>query len=636
MATIVPGTAARNSGLPIDLEIRISTPWSRGGQSLEFVLNSPAGTVDFFQHTISGTLLQKPEQFQQRLFKQLDELQMGYDLDGTSVSQEVRYRELTNIGHDLYQTLFPPEMKRAYRRIREKVRTLLIVSDEPWIPWEMLQPCEFKDDDFLCMKHQMSRWLTGERALPIQHQVQHLLGLDAGSKNGLKSGKREIEMLEEFCERIKINRNFPLQATAQDFVELLEQHSFDLLHFVGHGRHSKSHPGDATITLNDRSLRARQVSPAAEKKLLAERPIVFFNACQVGRLDQSFSDLDGWATRWIRRCGCSAFLAPLWSVHDGRALRFAEVFYEHLGNHHSLGEAVLLARHQLRKEEPDEMTWLTYSLYSHPDTQVFFNEPPLPTQERPAFTLPKYEIRLSTESASQGTSRGGYLPSKRSQHWVVVITLGLILLFSSLAIVKLSPFSTKPDSQIEDTGNDHPLREELPPPPPPPSLSSTPSEHRLAVPSVSIEPLVSRKIGISILDSTTHQPDRIVTQVVTGVLMSTVTDIQTMIPDVQTSYIEQLLAGDFSRLPGENKAPWGAQYLLVATSNQKTLPQANPRFTGIELTMSSWLIDTNNRSIAKYQAATHTGMGISADQALRQAAERCLTDIINSLQEEQS
>jgi len=374
----------------IDLEIRITTPWGRGGRSLEYVLHSPSGAVDFYHATISGKTVYSPEDFQKKLFQQIEELHQRRDVEGKGVVKAEVFRELTTIGHDLYQQLFSPEMRSLYREFRDRVKTLLIVSDEPWIPWEILRPYEFDDDDFFCMKFQMSRWLAGETPLVSEKRIRRLVCIKPGDDEVVKDVEEEVQRLKKLVEETPgLDGLFPPQATAREVEELLERESFDLLHFVGHGEYDEKRPGEAKILLADRSFRVRQVPPAAEKKLRKERPVIFLNACQIARSDRSLTDLDGWAPRWVGRYGGSAFLAPFWSVNSVRACRFAQAFYEEIQEGRTLGEAVVSARHKLREEDPDEMAWLAYSLYGNPNARIVFGDRQPIQKESPVSVVEK-------------------------------------------------------------------------------------------------------------------------------------------------------------------------------------------------------------------------------------------------------
>ena len=79
-----------------------------------------------------------------------------------------RIEQAEAIGESIFLDLFPEELQREYwrlKRLREQgvIRSLLITSDEPWIPWELAKP--FSDqtgeqDDFPAAASQVSRWLA--------------------------------------------------------------------------------------------------------------------------------------------------------------------------------------------------------------------------------------------------------------------------------------------------------------------------------------------------------------------------------------------------------------------------------------------------------------------------------------------
>src|SRR5436305_791869 len=155
-----------------ELKLRILVDTREGQTRLQYVLSSSvAGFTDW---TIPGpSLVGSPEEFCVDLLRRMEELGAGRGVGGELLLREDIERKLANLGRELYQTLFPPDMRRAYRAFRKSVRTLSIVSDEPWIPWEMIKAyddseLEIVDDDFLCVQFQVTRWLSGDTAAPAE------------------------------------------------------------------------------------------------------------------------------------------------------------------------------------------------------------------------------------------------------------------------------------------------------------------------------------------------------------------------------------------------------------------------------------------------------------------------------------
>ena len=132
---------------PPDLEMQVKTMSESGRTRLLYTLHSPTGVVDFSHQEITGPLLQgRPEDFQAQLRRKIEQLGSRLDVDGTLLLQADIERKLASLGHDLWRELFPPEIHHAYREIRKSVHSWMIVSDEPWIPWELIRPYDDFDD----------------------------------------------------------------------------------------------------------------------------------------------------------------------------------------------------------------------------------------------------------------------------------------------------------------------------------------------------------------------------------------------------------------------------------------------------------------------------------------------------------
>lgn len=629
----------------VDLEVRVTTPWGRGGRSLEFVLSSPSGAVDFYQVAISGKEIHSPESFQRKLFQQLEDLHRGCDADGKGVVRREVFGELTAIGRDLYQELFPREMRNVYRELHGRVKSLLVTSDEPWIPWEILRPFEHDDDDFLCMRFQMSRWLTGETLLVAEKRIARIACL-IGTDVALTSTDDELSRLKKLANKTPDVEFLSLpDTTSQDVTELLEERSFDLLHFAGHGEYDEARPGEAKILLGDRAFRARHLSPVAERNLRDERPVVFFNACQVGRLDRALADLDGWAPRWVRRCGCSAFLAPFWSVNDERACRFAEVFYEELLEGRTLGEAVLVARHKLRDEDRDEMAWLAYSLYGHPGARITFGDYRPPVGREKTVTPPPSPL-VSTVSRPPSALGAGRAPVSRrrslpkaARHRGVLVAS--VVLFSALTVyLAVAGWRDLQTESAEIPPISAPVKPATPSGTPPP-LTSTSATNRQGEEEASRAedlktpptlPIVAGRVGIVVLDSTTRLPDVQLADAVERVLASEYgLDVTTLPADAFD--VEGVLGGDISGLGVDGRSPHGAERLLVVGATRSSPQQDGSPFERVVLTMDVHLVEIRVPSLRRSNLGPHAGIGPSTDAALVQATERCLKPMIHELKE---
>jgi hypothetical protein len=96
-------------------------------------------------------------------------------------------RTLAAVGYSLFQHLLPPalqELSWAFRR--RGVKTLMILSDEPHIPWELIKPFRadpvtatiIAEDDFWGESYALAHWLRGRPPVP-RLSVARVLGVAA-------------------------------------------------------------------------------------------------------------------------------------------------------------------------------------------------------------------------------------------------------------------------------------------------------------------------------------------------------------------------------------------------------------------------------------------------------------------------
>ncbi len=367
----------------VDLILRVSTRWRGGDRILEYRLHSPSGAV----RQLSGKAhrsapLGAPDAFRQDLVNELERLRDGVGAGETHLRRDQVRGTLADIGCWLYRRLFSESMREAYHGFRDQVRTLLVVSDEPWIPWEIVRG-DRDDDDFFCMQFEMGRWLTGAGDPVVVKGIRHLVCFTADESEGQAplDTAAECEILDAFAgkESVSCLRN-PICDKLKDRL----REGFDLLHFAGHGVHRESSVEDADgarrpelarIELVDRPFLVRELARDVADRLRRDRPVVVFNSCQSGRLGHALTGLGGWAQSWIEDCGASAFLAPILSVEDTAARQLATVFYRELREGSTVGEALMTARRELRRPEAeDDLAWLAYSLHGHPNLRLVRGE----------------------------------------------------------------------------------------------------------------------------------------------------------------------------------------------------------------------------------------------------------------------
>src|SRR5215216_5876619 len=155
---------------PPDLEMQVRTQSEHGRTRLTYTLHSPTGAVSFAHREIAGPTFQgSPEEFQAHFLHKIEQLGARQDVDGSPLLRAELDRKLASLGRDLWRELIPSEIRHAYREIRRSVHSWMIVSDEPWIPWELIKPYDASrpedilDDDFLALRFELTRWLAGDK-----------------------------------------------------------------------------------------------------------------------------------------------------------------------------------------------------------------------------------------------------------------------------------------------------------------------------------------------------------------------------------------------------------------------------------------------------------------------------------------
>ncbi|MEE8583787.1 MAG: CHAT domain-containing protein, partial [Acidobacteriota bacterium] len=401
------GRAGPADGPPVDLDIHVQLSHLHGETELTYTLHSPSGNASYHHDSIEGVRIKgRPEEYWRQLIDRIESLAGKRDVDDSGLSGAEVVRHLEGIGHDLFHELFSRPLRQEYLGFRKTVQSLQITSEEPWIPWELIKPFDSDlgiDDDFLCIQFQLTRWLSGNRTAPRLIEVTNLACVEAGMVKGrppLPLARREKKMLSALASASPGGElHSPQRSALQDVIHLLEKGGNHLIHFVSHGDFDPARPNQSEIMLADgKSLRAHDLQGSIENRLKADQPLVFLNACRVGALSWSLTGLGGWAERWVRRCGCSAFVGPLWSVTDHNAYAFAMGFYRFLQQGKTIGEAVQLTRRMVRKRSPHDPTWLAYSVYAHPNARLVFGRESRPEKIQPlSDSSPSTEVQVEAE-----------------------------------------------------------------------------------------------------------------------------------------------------------------------------------------------------------------------------------------------
>ena len=180
-----------------------------------------------------------PETFRYELIREIEQMAMEAGKKGSSTAKIER--QLAKIGQRLYKELFSADLRREYRSFSRKVTSLQIISDEPWIPWELIKPYddeggEIIDHDYLCMQFEFARWFTPARAPAASIEVDSVVCVAPGDSK-LVEAQGEKDDLHRLAQELRLRDLTPAHATYEAVVEtLLEGDTpIRLWHFACHG-----------------------------------------------------------------------------------------------------------------------------------------------------------------------------------------------------------------------------------------------------------------------------------------------------------------------------------------------------------------------------------------------------------------
>ncbi len=290
-------------------------------------------------------------------------------------------RDLRAIGSGLFDELFPLELKQLLWQHRQAIRSVQVLSSEPFIPWELLllrDPADRKPGPDAAFLGEMGvvRWLVNgypPEVLRLRKGKARYVIPAYPAPNELPGAQDEIDMMKKRFGATAV----PPEAEA--VYQLLDQPgSFDLLHFACHGAADPADIGTARLempgkprddgSMSEEDVLATTVRHEAELRADGMQPIVVLNACQSGRSGYTLKGMGGFAEAFIE-AGAGVFVGSSWSVGDTPAFAFIDEFYaQFMGAHKPLAAAAAAARKKAR--EDGDATWLAYVVYGHPRSIV--------------------------------------------------------------------------------------------------------------------------------------------------------------------------------------------------------------------------------------------------------------------------
>lgn len=255
--------------------------------------------------------------------------------------------------------------------LREKITTIYVLTDVPWIPWELLKLYsrkENKNGPFLAEKYAITRWLVNnsepnglnpcldlklDNIALVMQKSSGLSRIEDERKffEGLKNDKRNVEEIEPYVDEIS---------------KALSKGTYDGWFFSGHGEFNPANPDRSKFILGNDEFLPMYLSGLA-RRFGEAHPIVFMSACETGKLGSAWSGNGGWASAFTGN-GAGAFIGTMWKVSDSNAAKFTKAFYTHLLKKEQIGVAAMKARNEIKS--PDDPSWLAYAVFAAPEASL--------------------------------------------------------------------------------------------------------------------------------------------------------------------------------------------------------------------------------------------------------------------------
>lgn len=380
---------------PVEARVAVGAPTGLEDGTWLSVVEMERGPVTVYRYELRSTALEILATFESpplrnrteyvaNLYREIENRWLTSAGDVEAFGEELR-----EFGGTLLSQLFPERLQEILWRLRDSLKDLIVLSCEPFIPWELVHLKEpgqpLPDETRFLAETGLVRWLyTRENAYPpltlrARPGRVRVLCPDYPANLRLPQTRAEADFLVASLGAV------PVPAHEREVRALLRDGDFDVLHFAGHGQADAGDIANAKIHLEGR-MEGKTYIPATisastvdQQARLAgperSKPLVVLNACQAGRQGQQMSSLGGFAQAFLER-GAGAFISTMWSVGDEPSSTFVTTFYRELLDGQTVSAAASQARRDARGA--GDGTWLAYAVYAHPQARLLRSGPAVP------------------------------------------------------------------------------------------------------------------------------------------------------------------------------------------------------------------------------------------------------------------
>ncbi|MGA1870521.1 MAG: CHAT domain-containing protein [bacterium] len=422
-----------NDKVIFDLEIILQDAAHLSFSACEY----PKGQEPTARHYITRTFARKEtETVCREIVHTLDDMNQS-----TSLTDE-DLKQLERIGHQLYNVLFPPEIKTALKFTEARYIIFHLDDHLVHIPWEMIHDGQ----NFLCLRFNAGRIVKMRQYIPPQPHRRlsdplRMLVL-SDPKGNLESSYREGEVLRRrFSEE---NRIISVETkTFKVTRRYVQSHlkEYDIVHYCGHADYDPQDKGRCGWVLSDAYFTPKDIHDMAGGEC-AFPCLIFANGCKTGYIEtwdcaekqasEAFDLVNAFLLAGVRH-----YIGTLWEIvdqsdHSG----FCTTFYESLYSGEPVGEALRKSRMAYGPQSGQKsIFWISYILYGDPTFSYIRNESAMLNEPKKPDTVQEQQAIL-TRAPKQGDTRS-------TKPFNIKFYLYPLLLLFAIALGIIGPFLYK-------------------------------------------------------------------------------------------------------------------------------------------------------------------------------------------------
>jgi len=275
---------------------------------------------------------------------------------------------LKGVGNTIADAM-PDSFWRLLHAVAERAGgppSLLLLSEEPYIPWELAVVQPPLDDarmPFLGMRAAIGRWVLAPRRpkLPPPNRIDFKdMAVVSGVYN--KPGWNRLVAAEEEARLLQQDYQAkPVNADTEAVHRAVQgDPRAEVLHFAVHGMYDPASTEQGLVLVDGQYLDPLVVKGGS----LPAAPLVFLNACQVGSASEVLGDYAGMAEAFLY-AGAAGVVAPLWSINDSLAKDVALRFYREALGGAAPAEFLRAARAEFAPGSKSAIS-LAYQFFGHP------------------------------------------------------------------------------------------------------------------------------------------------------------------------------------------------------------------------------------------------------------------------------